>query len=274
MAEVPGARLLAFARRRQPVAPDASAVDPRALTPPALAAARVVWARRVVNETTSVEVAARLRVAATAAKLGPEADAALERLEDDEARHVTLARTVLAHLGDNPPSPSVTPPLRAEPSPAPLVRLVLTGLAICETVSAARFVAVRRHTDLPVYRSFIELFLGDEAAHGELGFTLLPVALGLLDEKLGAPQTAALVAEELQGTLRHLDKTIGLDLERRGGPPRSRAQPSDNPGVVEPAVDAIAFYEAIHGTILPRLAELGLPAREAWATRWSAPVRG
>jgi hypothetical protein len=228
----------------------------------------------VVNETTSVEVAKRLRAAASAASLGPEADAALARLEADEVRHVALAQAVLAHLGGAPPSGAPSPPLPDEPAPAPLARLVLTGLAICETVSAARFVAVRRHTDLPAYRAFIELFLGDEAAHGELGFTLLPGVLGLLEEKLGAPQAAVLVAEELRGTFRHLDRVIGLDLERRGGPPAPRSQPRGNPGVVEPAVDAIAFYEAIHGTILPRLAELGLPAREAWAGRWSAPALG
>ncbi len=269
MADTARARLIALARRRLLEPPTLERVDASALPQPALHAARIVWARRVVNETLSVEVAARLRATALVAGLVPEAHAALERLEADEARHVALAQAVLTALGEDAPACSPSPPMREELAAVRLMRLVLTGLAVCETVSAARFAAVRRYTDLPVYREIIELFLRDETAHGELGFVLLEDVLAQLRVAVGSPAASAVVSDELRATLRHLDEVVGLDFARRGGVPALRPQPSGNPGVVEPAVDAVAFYEAIEQTILPRLEKLGVPARVAWDARWS-----
>jgi hypothetical protein len=236
----------------------------------ALRAAQWVWARRVFNETGSVQLATRLRAAAAAAGLRePAVTSALERLEEDEQAHAALAHTVLGKLGGTPPVQPAAQEQPGEPAEVELARLVLVGLSVCETVSAARYAAVRTHTDLPVFRQCIELFLKDEVVHSRLGFLLLPLALDQLGRLSGPEAVALFVSSELKGVFRELDRTVGLDAQRRGGLDPPRPQPTSNPGVVEPAIDARAFYNAVSATIVPGLEALGLAARAAWSARWS-----
>jgi hypothetical protein len=259
------ARLETLTQRRRHPTPELK-ISIEGWPPEMLAAARWVWARRVFNETGSIQIASRLRSTATAAGVTePALVAALVRLEEDEAHHAALARSVLELLGGQMPA---APPNAPEGDPSEgFLRLVLVGLGVCETVSAARYAAVRTHTDRPVFRDCIELFLRDEIVHSELGFLLLPTALARLAEEIGSNAVPAFVHRELRAVFRELDQTIGLNAERRGGLEPPRPQPPENPGVVEPAVDARAFYEAVHETILPRLERLGIAAAKAWAER-------
>ena len=262
--------LIAFADRKESALPDLSTLDVAACPDDALEAARLVWRRRVMNEALSVDLAQHLRRTAGNLDRASETVAhALARLEADEARHVMLASAVSARLGvtsTNEPASSSLPALdeRAELA---FLRLVLTALCVCESVSAARFAAVREHTDLAPFRACIEAFHRDELTHAELGFQLLPDAIERARAAIGREAAHALVLDELRGTMGHLDRVIGLDLERQGPLPQARAQPQDNPGVVEPIVDAIAFYRALHDDVVPRLEALGLPAARAWKAR-------
>jgi len=259
--------LRAFADRRSPAEPDLDALELERLHPDAVIAARLVWRRRVVNERLSVDLARRLRLTAPE----PELDLALARLEADEQRHVFLTQEVLARLGAS--EPEATPDLTVdEPHPVAYFRLVLTGLALSETVSAARFAVVREHTDLDTFRACIDAFFRDELAHSELGFVLLPSALEQLVMAIGKDRADALALDELRSAFAHLDEVVGLDLERRGGPPPARPQPPDNPGVIEPALDALAFYRAVHEELVPRLERAGLPAERAWRQRCAPPL--
>ena len=149
-----------------------------------------------------------------------------------------------------------------------MLRRVATGLVVCETVSAVRFAVVRRHTDLPVARACIDRFLRDEVAHARLGFLLLPLARSHHAATVGEARAREDLDEELAATFRHLDQVVGLDAERRGLALEARAQPTQNAGVVEPALDALAFYDAVRNTIVPRLAKQGVDAGSAWARRW------
>jgi hypothetical protein len=266
--------LESIARRRR-VRPPELAFTTAGWPEEMLQAAQWVWARRVFNEAGSVQIATRLRASASASGVTlPAVTAALERLEEDERLHQELARAVLARLGGAEPR-LPEPPAESAPEPAvEFARLVLIGLSVCETVSAERYTAVRSHTDRPLFRDCIELFLRDEVVHSELGFLLLPVALERLQAALGPASLRPFVQRELRGCLRELDLAIGLDASRRGGLPPARAQPPDNPGVVEPAVDARAFYEAVQATILPRLELLGLEATAIWERRWQPDDAG
>jgi hypothetical protein len=260
--------LSTFARRRRTTSPTIETLEtcPNA----ALDAARFVWHRRVVNEARSVELALRMRKIAMQMALVPVLLEALVRLEEDEISHVELARAVLGRLGVpkiNVPAEATAIVLLEEPAPASWMRVVLTGLCICESVSAARFGMVREHTDLAGYRACIDVFYRDELTHAELGFVLLPDAVARLQEALGTTQAIDLIMLELRTTLGQLDRVIGLDFERKGGLPAMRPQPEQNPGVVEPALDAIAFYRAMYEDIVPRLETVGLPARKAWEAR-------
>lgn len=261
--------LQAFTQRRRSATPNPDHLE--TCPQEAIDVARLIWHRRVVNETRSVEVARKLRQLASAiGSLGDDVDAALLRLEQDEMTHVELAGAVLKKWNapaSTIPNAATTIVLPDEPRAVSLLRLVLTGLCICESVSAARFASVREHTDLDGYRACIELFYRDELTHAELGFVLLPHVANVLRNELGAERATSLIMEELRATFGEMDRIVGLNMERNGGVPRARPQPTMNPGVVEPAVDAAAFYRCIHEDLLPRLEALGFSAREAWTTR-------
>jgi len=261
----------AFSQRRRLPVPDLTAFEPALLAAPALAAARFVWARRVTNETASIEVGTRLLATARALGLGGSLLDALARLEEDETVHAHLARAMLARLGEPDfRPPEVLPALPSERAEASFARQVVCALCIGESVSASRYAAVREATDLPVPRACIDLFLRDEVLHGHLGFSLLPGALAALAAATSEREAHALVADALRGTLRHFDATVGMDAER-GGMPAARPQPADNPGVVEPAIDALAFYDAVTRTIVPSFEACGVRAADVWARRWADP---
>ena len=260
----------AFSRRRRLPLPDLTAFEPGQLAAPALAAARFVWARRVTNETASIEVGARLLATARELALDGSVLDALARLEEDEAVHAQLARAMLALLGEPDfRPPAILPALPGERAEASFARQVVCALCIGESVSASRYAAVREVTDLPVPWACIDLFLRDEVLHGHLGFSLLPGALSALAAATSEREAHALVTGALRGTLLHLDATVGMDAERRGMP-EARPQPADNPGVVEPAIDALAFYDAVTRTIVPSFEACGVRAAEVWARRWAS----
>lgn len=251
--------LEAFARRAIPPVPDA-----RMLSAPAeaLEAATIVWRRRLLNEELSVELAVALRHVAGELQLDRPILAALDRLKEDEARHVAAATSVLNVFGRAPAAKSSLPLPDASPEEC-WARLVLTGLCVCESVSAARFAAVREHVDLPAFRACIDTFHRDERAHGELGFVLLPGAIARLRTAIGSARATELLHNELRHTFGELDRVVGMRLALHGPLPQPRLQPPDNPGVVEPLIDAHAFYGALD-RIVPRLESLGLRASAAW----------
>ena len=73
---------------------------------------------------------------------------------------------------------------------------------------------------------------------------------------------------EAMTALRELESVVGLDGARRGLEP-ARPQPAGNPGVVEPNLDAIAFYQAVEQRVLPRFARVGVDVTTAWQGRWA-----
>ena len=246
-------------RRRSSLAPvDASVRD--GLSPHACAAAAIVWQRRHANEQASVALAERMVEAATAAGCDDVVVRALARLADDEQAHVDAAANVLdAFDAPHATAQAIRVPDAEEPAALSLARDIVVGLAICESVSAARFAVVRRVTDVPALRALVDGFLRDEVAHARLGFLLLDVARGLASEPWLV--TEAMIA------LRELEGVVGLDGARRGLDP-PRAQPRGNPGVVEPNLDAIAFYTAVEGRVLSRFAAAGIDVAAAWQRRW------
>lgn len=255
--------LSAFVARPESTLPDVSSFDPSVLAPEARVAALAVWRRRLENESGSVALARNLATAAVEVGVSHWLPS-IARLESDEASHVELCAAVLRRLGSPARVTETVAPMPDGTAPERLARLVVTGLAVCESVSAARFAEVRRHTDLDVPRQCIELFLRDEIRHSELGFALFPEAFALLGA--GAH---AFVGRELRETFRHLDMVVGLDAERRGVELERRLQPRGNPGVVEPALDALAFRESVPG-VVERFEQLGVAARAAWEHRWHA----
>lgn len=228
------------------------------------------------SEAASVEVAVELRAACRASGLVIEGlPAALDRLEEDERAHVAICRAFVEAIGLRTASDAAVREAAPDDRAPSLLVLsyVLTGLSICESVSALRFATVRAHTDLPIPRACLDRFLRDETAHARLGFDLLPLAIMQHSRAVGRERAARDVEDELRATSRHLDLVVGLDAERRGLTLIARDQPSDNPGVVEPMLVALTLYRGMERTIAPRLdralAPLAVSASRAWIDRWT-----
>lgn len=261
-----------FATRSRPFCPPMEVSHVALLVPEARAVAGIVWQRRNANEQASVVLAERMHLAAHTLALPRSVLEALARFRDDEQRHVDATTSVLRVLGLEPASPqAIRTPLASEATALSFARDVLVGLVVCESVSAARFAVVRAATDLPVFRQVIASFLRDEVAHGALGLLLLPLALSMTLEALGSESADAWALDTLMSALLELELTVGLDGARKGLEP-SRPQPAGNPGIVEPNLDAHAFYRAVVRHLLPRLEAAGLPVRERWEKRFARPT--
>ena len=258
-----------FTQRRRLDRPAIAQFDPSELPPEAHAAAVLVWSRRLTNETASCEVARRLETTARTLGLDKTVLGALARLGEDEVCHAEIAREMLVVLGHPAvAAEDVLLPLPEESPERSFARQVIAALCIAESVSASRYSAVREVTDLPIPHACIDLFLRDEVLHGHLGFELLPTAMARLEAALGVAAARAFAEAMIRETLLALDLSVGLDAERRGMP-EARPQPTDNPGIVEPAIDALAFYDAVERTILPSFERAGLPANDAWKRRFA-----
>lgn len=246
-------------RRTTLAAVDASVRD--GLSPHACAAAAIVWQRRHANEQASVALAERMVEASSAAGRDDVVVRALARLADDEQAHVDAAANVLdAFDAPHAAAQAIRVPDADEPPAFSLARDIVVGLAICESVSAARFAVVRKVTDVPALRALVDGFLRDEVAHAKLGFLLLREARALA--------TDAWLVREAMTALRELEVVVGMDGARRGLEP-PRPQPTGNPGVVEPNLDALAFFRAVEQRVLPRFAHAGLDLAAAWQSRWA-----
>lgn len=256
-------RLAAFTSRPRATVDATTPLSLEDLPPESLQAATWVWRRRVMNEGGSVAVAQRLVALAPVGAVA----SALGRLEQDETHHERLARDFVLALGAPSPGPAPSPPEPAGSEKERFASLVFGALLVGETVSAARYAMVRAHTDVPRARAAIEVLLRDEVAHAELGFVLAPLALSALAEVSSQDAARARLSTELSSALGFLDRAVGLDAERRGLELVERPQPLMNLGVVEPMVDALAFYRAVHKRILPGLASLGFDTRALWAAR-------
>ena len=257
-----------FTNRRRLETPAVDAFDPYELAAEAMTAAVFVWQRRLSNETGSIDVARRLVHTASTLDLGEAKDnvlSALGRLEEDETSHAEIARAVLTRLGrPEAVAVDVLGPLPNESAERSFARQVVAALCIAETVSAARYAAVRDATDLEIPHACIDVLLKDEVQHGVLGFSLLPLAI----DRLGGDDGHAFVESIITDALRLLDRTVGMDAERRGML-EARPQPACNPGVVEPAIDALAFYDAVERTIIPSFEKAGIDAAGAFRRRFA-----
>ena len=91
-----------------------------------------------------------------------------------------------------------------------------------------------------------------------------------LEAAEGAPEAQRFAHAIAAATFRAFDLGVGLDSERRGMP-EARPQPPSNPGVVEPTIDALAFYDAVRRTILPSFEAAGFSMRRAWDERFARP---
>lgn len=179
----------------------------------------------------------------------------------EEVGHARLCATVGAKLGCQAPkysAQSVRDRLNAVPDPrSRTIALVISEVAIGETISMAMFRESRRSTTEPLSLAAITSILADESRHHQLGWE----ALAVLDHHpmTHLEVTRALAACEQQiavPALRFLKEGKVFD------PVWAEL------GVIEPSRRVDAFYLAIEELVIPKLLEVGIDGAAAWAQRY------
>jgi hypothetical protein len=228
-------------------------------TPDALAFAASAWPMRAAEELRSALVYRALATASVAVL--PAFALRFAAVAREEVGHARLCATLAAQLGAAPPRYDANP-VRArlagltEPRER-VVALVITEVAIGETVSMAMFRESWRRTTEPLSRIAVERILADESRHQQLGWEAL-AALGAC-AVMQRRASEALAATEQQiavPALRFLDAGRPFD-------PAWAAL-----GVIPPAHRVEAFYAAVEQIVIPHLSRVGIDGRRAWDERY------
>ena len=232
--------------------------------PEQIAFAASAWPMRAAEELRSALIYRALsRAAASALPAFVDRFAVVAR---EEVGHARLCATVGAQLGVAAPAYD-SAPVRARLARLPDARartsaLVVSEVAIGETISMAMFRESRRATTEPLSRAAIESILADEARHQQLGWEALAA--------LATPDALDTIAAEVTATLAFSEQQIAAPslrfLERGDTFDPAWAQL----GVIHPERRVEAFYAAVEQLVLPRLHELGIDAAAAWANRYRA----
>lgn len=241
-----------------PAMPTFSSQD---LPPKVLPLAIAGFQQLLESEYESVVIAAWM--SAALARLGAPLDlvGAFGKVVEDEVRHVDLVAQMLEALGAAPSLPRAPLPPRAElVSGEGALLEVLSGLmgffCIGEELSAHIFKAslgLAKHA--PAKWLVSEIFQ-DEAMHGPFGFETARVLLVDL-----APQHRAVLQQRLVDEIARFEKRIGGPLAAGA----ARADFSDEEkvlaewGLLPKEALLQIFYERVERSVLPRLAEIGLP---------------
>ena len=228
------------------------------------------WRARALHEHRSAAVFSRLLPQLIAAEAGREYQVTVLRMAMDELHHASLCQEVVALLGGDP---DVEGDLGTEALPehvsttrleAALRNVVFVG-CMSETVALAMLTEERELTREPAIEHVIAQLAADEMLHARLGWAFLAETWPRLDEAARARTCAY-----LPRALRYLEqKMLEVMPEAPSAqlPPVSVIDEARALGVLEPREARALLYQVIHGVVLPRLEDHGLPAADAWARR-------
>jgi len=239
--------------RAQPRKP-APSFDPAAHSGDVLVRARRGWQKLLDGERDSF-VAASM-IAADLGRLGaPELLLAeASKVVEDEARHVTIASTMVHALGAEP---TVVDPdgTRASLGPGTLrervTRTLIGGFAVGESLSAATFAAALRRPMVPIATWAYQELLRDEATHGGFGERAGSWLMRELDDAACAALWPVCVRE-----MQYFEKAVGGPIEE-GALEREAHNPvaieCARLGLMSPAASCAATVDGIERWVLPRL---------------------
>ncbi len=229
--------------------------------------ATIAWPMRAGEELRSARIFRALAEASRAVALPEPWPARFASAVRDEVRHARLCATVGAALGAPVPRYDARPvKARLASVPEPLVRLLsllITEVAMGETISMYLFRAGRRAAIEPLSRAALSSIVGDEARHQRLGWQ----GLAFLWPTLGASMRALLQAEASRGLAMCEQQTARPAMlwlqEKKPFDPAYAAL-----GVLHPESRVEAFYFAVERFVVPRLTRLGLDGDLAWRNRY------
>jgi hypothetical protein len=248
-------RRLASARRRAP------SFDPAPYGAAALARARHLWTVRATAEHESALIFAGLLPFALEAKASLDAQTVLVGMAEDELRHAAICAEVARRLGGEPPPPAPTTIARSgRPIEEQLIRHVIYGNCMTETVNAARLVDASEQARDPFLRGALLELLADEVRHAKFGFVLLADWTSFIASH---PEVRRAIDEFLPAAFRALERTLsGAGASRAGFGDDDLALGSPDPGRL-----AEVFYRTVEEAVVPGLERAGFAASAAWQAR-------
>ncbi|HSY38537.1 MAG TPA: ferritin-like domain-containing protein, partial [Polyangia bacterium] len=248
-------RRLTSAWRRAP------AFDPAPYEASALARARHLWTMRATAEHESALIFAGLLPLALEAKASLDTQTVLVGMAEDELRHAAICAEVARRLGgDPPPARPTTIPRGARPIEEQLLRHVIYGNCMTETVNAARLVDAAEQACDPFLRGALLELLADEVRHARFGFVLLNDWATFFESR---PDARRAVDEFLPGAFAALERTLsGAGASRAGFGDDDLALGSPDPGRL-----AEVFYRTVEEAVVPGLERAGFAASAAWQAR-------
>jgi hypothetical protein len=248
-------------RRCEPVA---HRFDAAAYEPAVLDAARAWWPRmmRTEYESSSVFIDMALQLRQIDAPI--DVQSAALRMAHEELRHAELCGAVLTALGVEPVI-AAPPVLRLaihgdcslEES---VLRHVIYGCCLSETVNAARLAKRIAHTRDPFIRETFRQQAADERFHAQFGYLYLETRHGWLAAR---PDVRQSIARYLRYGFANLEQQMGAN------PANARPPTDDERAIGLPDLTDLSatFQETILNACIPGLERFGIDAASAWRTR-------
>ncbi|MBK8172306.1 MAG: hypothetical protein IPK60_18445 [Sandaracinaceae bacterium] len=233
----------------------------------ALAAARSLWSRRLIQEHQSAAVFARLLPQLIEAEASLEFKTTVLRMSMDELHHAAICGRVLDALSA---APEIETELATEALPehadaSPLeraLRNVMFVSCLSETYAVAITAEEKQNVREPIISRAIERIHADESLHARFGWHYL------------AEYIPHLSPEALQRTNAYLRVAFGYlqakELEAMplaGSFPQALIDECAALGVSDTNDARSLFFETVTHVIIPELEKLGLDATTAWRNR-------
>jgi hypothetical protein len=225
--------------------------------------ARYAWASRAASEYRSLIVFGELIARFGEMNLPLEVTSAASRLLTDEARHTELCAKVADVFGGQGDVELAPGDVRLERRDLPahlfVARWTASMFCIGESASVGILQVLVAHTKNPCIEAVLRILLRDEILHDRFGWALARLVFPRLTD-----DEQEWLAADLARSFAHYDRAHGGGLIKD-----DPALPSVL-GLAPANARHAAFEERIHKLILPSLAELGVPAYEAWELRKEA----
>jgi hypothetical protein len=185
----------------------------------------------------------------------------------EEIGHARLCATVGERVGAAGPRYDAAP-VRARLAMLkdPIERtcaLVLSEVAIGETISMALFRAGRRTTREPLARAALEMILADEVRHQRAGWDALGELLPMV-----TPERRDALEQEAAFALAAAETQIAAPVLRRLEAGETFDPAWGELGVLPFETRVEAFYFAVERFVVPRLSRIGIDGARAWSSRY------
>lgn len=220
------------------------------------------WLYRMESEYRSTSTFAALANQMLAVRADVDLIGTTFRMAQDELRHAEICAEVVRALGGTAESEIADPvaPVAAHAGCSPeerLLRNVIYGCCVTETVNCSRFVdSLETMTD-PFMRDVVRQLLSDEAVHAQFGFHYLESWRPWLESH---PEARASIASYLRFALAVLDEEYRL-----------KTPEPDDQAIALGLPNGQRTYEIFHVTmeaaVIPGLERFGLAAGDAWKNR-------